>query len=36
MKRETGKKIRNVINVATAIILLGGILVPIILTLINI
>jgi hypothetical protein len=36
MKRETSKKIRNVINVATAIILLGGILVPIILTLINI
>ncbi|KKP92800.1 MAG: hypothetical protein UR96_C0005G0039 [candidate division WS6 bacterium GW2011_GWC1_36_11] len=36
MKRETSKKIRNVINVATAIILLGGILVPIILTLVNI
>jgi len=35
MKRETSKKIRNVINIATAIILLGGIAVPLVLTLIN-
>ena len=36
MKRETSKKIRNIVNIATAIILLGGIIIPIVLTLVNI
>ena len=36
MKKETSKKLRNVINIATAIILVGGIAIPLILTLLNI
>jgi len=36
MKKETSKKIRNIINIATAIILVGGIAIPLILTLLNI
>lgn len=36
MKRETSKKIRNVVNIATAVILVGGIAIPLILTLLNI
>lgn len=36
MKKTTSKKIRNIINIATAIILVGGIAIPIVLTLMNI
>lgn len=36
MKRETSKKIRNVINVVAAIILVGGIAIPLVLTLFDI
>jgi hypothetical protein len=35
MKRETSKKLRNIINIATAIILVGGIVIPIVLTLVS-
>lgn len=35
MKRETSKKLRNIINVATAVILVGGIAIPLVLTLIS-
>lgn len=36
MKKETSKKLRNIINIATAVILVGGIAIPLILTLLNI
>jgi len=36
MKKETSKKIRNIINIAIAIILVGGIALPLILTFLNI
>lgn len=35
MKKETSKKLRNIVNVATAIILVGGIAVPLVLSLIS-
>lgn len=36
MKRETSKKIIKIVNVAAAIILVGGIAIPLILTLLDI
>lgn len=36
MKRETRKKIKNIVNIGTAVILVGGIVIPLVLSLINI